>query len=222
MKESKNYFIKALIRSTGLQKFFFSGALALLTFTLAFSFNLRFFTALNLSWDIFCILMIGVEWLLFYITTSKNIKSHVVKQDENIYVIFYIVLMAVIISFGSLFFQLTYKGYTSYVNPQIHFFISVLGIPLSWLLLNTIFTVHYAKLYFPDDAPQSLIIPGGKEPDYIDIAYFSFVIGMTFQVSDVQISSRKIRRFALLHSIIAFVFNTFIVALTINIIGNLK
>ena len=61
-----------------------------------------------------------------------------------------------------------------------------------------------------------------EDPDYIDFAYFSFVIGMTFQVSDVQVNSRVIRRFVLMHSLISFVFNTIIVALTINTIAGLK
>lgn len=61
--------------------------------------------------------------------------------------------------------------------------------------------------------------PSKEAPDYVDFAYFSFVIGMTFQVSDVQVESRLIRRFVLMHSLISFVFNTIIVALTINTIA---
>jgi uncharacterized membrane protein len=64
--------------------------------------------------------------------------------------------------------------------------------------------------------------PGKEEPDYIDFAYFSFVIGMTFQVSDIQVTSKVIRKFVLLHSIISFMFNTIIVALTINSIASFK
>lgn len=68
---------------------------------------------------------------------------------------------------------------------------------------------------------EGLNFPQEKQPDYIDFAYFSFVIGMTFQVSDVQINSRIIRRTALAHGLLSFALNTFVVALTINLIAGL-
>ena len=67
-----------------------------------------------------------------------------------------------------------------------------------------------------------LDFPGNAKPDYLDFAYFAFVIGMTFQVSDVEIPSRTIRRTALAHSLLSFALNTFVVALTINLIAGLK
>jgi uncharacterized membrane protein len=71
-----------------------------------------------------------------------------------------------------------------------------------------------------DDVP--LIFPGKMKPDYLDFAYFSFVLGMTFQVSDVEIASQRIRRIALVHGLLSFTLNTFVVALTINLIAGLK
>ena len=71
--------------------------------------------------------------------------------------------------------------------------------------------VHKGGLIFPNDEP----------PDYFDFAYFSFVIGMTWQVSDVQITSRRIRRIVLMHALLSFVYNTVILALSINIISGL-
>lgn len=96
---------------------------------------------------------------------------------------------------------------------------------LSWILLHTIFTIRYAHLYHDPNSLSTgsnvggISFPSRKAPDYIDFAYFSFVIGMTFQGSDVQVDSRVIRRFVLLHSLISFVFNTIILALTINTIA---
>ena len=74
----------------------------------------------------------------------------------------------------------------------------------------------------PETHAEGLKFPEEKAPDYLDFAYFAFVIGMTFQVSDVVVSSPVIRRFVLMHSLISFVFNTIIVALTINTIAGLK
>ena len=71
-----------------------------------------------------------------------------------------------------------------------------------------------------DDEP--LKFPGNTKPDYLDFAYFAFVIGMTFQVSDVEINSGMIRRTALAHGLLSFAFNTFVVALTINLIAGIN
>ena len=95
-------------------------------------------------------------------------------------------------------------------------------------LVNTILTFHYAHLYYDDDKTlkkqhvEVLDFPGDKDPDYIDFAYFSFVVGMTFQVSDVQITDTVMRRLVLAHALISFLLNTFVVALTVNFIAGLS
>jgi uncharacterized membrane protein len=103
--------------------------------------------------------------------------------------------------------------------------LSITGIISSWVMLHSIFTLHYAHLYYSKIKGTAtacgLDFPEEKKPDYIDFAYFSFIIGMTFQVSDVTINSRIIRRTVLAHSLLAFALNTFVVALTINLIAGL-
>ena len=114
---------------------------------------------------------------------------------------------------------------TSIVIP--HVLLVVFTIIGSWLLVHTIFATHYAYEYYQDHKIQSNCKAGGLdfpediEPDYWDFLYFSFIIGMTSQVSDVQITSRSMRRLALLHGILSFFFNTAIVAMSINIIAGL-
>jgi len=90
---------------------------------------------------------------------------------------------------------------------------------LSWMFMNTLFALHYAHGYYGDfgEKHKGLDFPGDEEPDYWDFAYFSFTIGMTFQVSDVQITTRYLRRIGLMHSAIAFFFNVFIIAISVNI-----
>lgn len=98
---------------------------------------------------------------------------------------------------------------------------------LAWLFLNAAFALHYAHLYYGDDATRQprggLDFPrdgeGNVEPDYWDFAYFAFVLGMTFQVSDVQITARGMRRIALIHGLLAFAFNVVIVALSVNVVA---
>lgn len=97
--------------------------------------------------------------------------------------------------------------------------IAAASIVLSWLFMNTTFALHYAHGYYGDFGKQhqGLDFPKTEDPDYWDFAYFSFTIGMTFQVSDVQITTRYLRRIALMHSAIAFFFNVFIIAISVNI-----
>ncbi len=101
--------------------------------------------------------------------------------------------------------------------------IATSSIVLSWLFLNIMFAMHYAHGYYGDFGKkhEGLEFPGTPQPDYWDFAYFAIVIGMTFQVSDVQITSRYLRRVALMHSVIAFFFNVFIIAISVNIAASL-
>ena len=95
----------------------------------------------------------------------------------------------------------------------------------SWLLIQTVFAFHYARRYYAilhrqrATAPE-LLFPGGREPDYLDFAYYSFVVGMTSQVSDVAVTSRQMRQLTLIHSVLAFVFNIAVLALSINTIAS--
>jgi uncharacterized membrane protein len=98
-----------------------------------------------------------------------------------------------------------------------------LALTLAWAFMNTMFALHYAHRYYGDNAKQQplggLVFPGGQDPDYWDFLYFSVVIGMTFQVSDVQITSRRLRRVALIQGLVAFIFNMVILALSVNVIA---
>jgi uncharacterized membrane protein len=118
------------------------------------------------------------------------------------------------------------KGHADTVTS--HILLAMAAVIVSWWLVHTIFAIRYAHLYYEtvtDDNKNKVVgglqFPEEKEPDYLDFVYFSFVIGMTFQVSDVEISSRNIRRLAWLHGLISFAFNTAIVALSINVISGL-
>jgi uncharacterized membrane protein len=94
---------------------------------------------------------------------------------------------------------------------------------LTWLFSNIVYALHYAHLFYLDGADGGdaggIDFPGCTTPDYWDFLYFSLTLGMTFQTSDVTISSRAVRRVVLGHSLAAFVFNLGIIAFTINVIG---
>jgi uncharacterized membrane protein len=96
----------------------------------------------------------------------------------------------------------------------------------SWALIHTIYAFHYAHRYYRDEKHNpsqqagGLAFPGGADPDYMDFAYYSFVVGMTSQVSDVQVLSPKMRRLTLIHGVLAFIFNIAVLALSLNIIAS--
>jgi uncharacterized membrane protein len=166
--------------------------------------------------------MVSLSWMLFFLTSNEDISTVVEKQDEGLKTIFAIVLIAVCFSLFGALILLTDRSETTLSQIQ-HAFVSLSPVLLSWVLLHTIFAIRYAHLFYDkrlEDA-GGLEFPTKVRPDYVDFAYFSFVIGMTFQVSDILVRSGIIRRYVLMHSLISFVYNTVIVALTINTIAGL-
>jgi uncharacterized membrane protein len=110
----------------------------------------------------------------------------------------------------------------------LHVTLAGMTVICSWLLIHTMFAFHYAHLYYRNDSESAndgnakcLDFPQENQPDYGDFLYFSFVIGMTCQVADVEITSRATRQLALVHGVLTFFFNTVILAISINIIAGL-
>lgn len=198
--------------------------IALLVFGAVVLLGLEILTSIMLAWDAFCLLMIVVNWVTLLTVPQQELCKKAQQEDESRSITFALVCGIVCVSLiGILVLMKSTDG--PLVHKGIHRAISLLGVALSWILLHTIFTLRYAHLYYGGDAADAkvggLAFPEDDAPDYLDFAYFSFVLGMTFQVSDVEISSKLIRRVALLHGFISFVFNTTIVALTISIVPNL-
>jgi uncharacterized membrane protein len=224
MKRIKLGFFKNI---SGLKKVLFCIFLSAIVFIILSRLKIDLNSRIILAWDTFCLCMILLSWILFFTTSPEELCLIVDKQDDGLKVIFMIVIIAVCFSlFGSLLLLFS-KGESSF-NKTFHTVVSLSPVLLSWLLLHTTFAIRYAHLYHDHNKLNTgsnvggIDFPTKEHPDYIDFAYFSFVIGMTFQVSDVQVNSRVIRRFVLMHSLISFVFNTIIVALTINSIAGLK
>ena len=212
---------------SGVTRLIISILFSLIVYFVLLSFEIDNQSRIILSWDTFCITSLFFCWILFFSTNENELCHIVAKQDENLKTIFSIVIIAIVLS---LFGTLSLINQTSNIteNKLFHSIISLSPVVFSWLLLHTTFTIRYAHLYHDHNELNTgssiggIKFPGKSKPDYLDFAYFSFVIGMTFQVSDVIITSKTIRRFALMHSLISFLFNTIIVALTISAISNLK
>lgn len=177
----------------------------------------------------------AVANLLMYLVTMFSAHPHEIEhiaknQDTSLMVIFLVIVFASFISLFAIVLLLRILPNTAGPAYYYHVLLSVGSVACSWLLIHTIFAFRYAHLFYTcqseEDAIKKkhrggLLFPNDETPDYLDFAYFSFVIGMTFQVSDVQVSSSTIRRLALLHGLLSFLFNTVILALSINIIAGL-
>lgn len=181
-------------------------------------------THLMISWNVFSLGMIIMSWITFSITTSQQIREQAKVQDSSRALIFSTVLISTFASFFAVvLLLLTKKEYKS--TEALHLTIAIAGMLFSWVLIHTIFTLRYAHIFYGDDEvkPEThaagLEFPDDKRPDYLDFAYFSFVVGMTFQVSDVEVTSKRLRRLVLLHGILSFGYNTIMIALTINLIA---
>ncbi len=156
---------------------------------------------------------------------AKLTQRRAAVEDPGRNVIFLIVILAALSGLCSAVFILG-KDVNSAHNALKAFELvtGILAVVSGWVLIHLVYTLRYAHAYYydPDGAdPGGLEFPGKRPPTDYDFAYFSFVIGMTFQVSDVTISDPRIRREVLTHALISFAYNTAIIALGVNIASGL-
>jgi uncharacterized membrane protein len=181
-----------------------------------------------ITWIAFALAIIIMDWIIIWKAHPREIRKIARLQDSSRSLIFLVVLACCVISLGAILFLLSSSKGQAHGNVTGHVLLAMGSVVVSWWLVHTLFAMRYAHLYYDTDTDDGekkpyggLQFPEETQPDYLDFVYFSFVIGMTFQVSDVEISARDIRRLALLHALISFAFNTAIVALSINIISSM-
>jgi uncharacterized membrane protein len=167
------------------------------------------------GWDSFAALYLVLAYVMMMRCGVSHIKRSAIVQDDGR---FLILLLTALGAFASLAAIVSELG-AAKDNPMA-LAIAVVTIALSWSAVHTAFALHYAHEFYRGKKPGGLQFPSGDEhvdADYWDFTYFSFVIGMTAQVSDVGITDKIIRRTATVHGIISFVFNTALLALMVNI-----
>ncbi|HUB67957.1 MAG TPA: DUF1345 domain-containing protein [Candidatus Methylacidiphilales bacterium] len=208
-------------------RFIIACGLAVLTFT-GLHGHTAYSTQLAATWDVFALSIVVMAWYTLSTKDPYEVRRDASLQDTSRTFLFIAVISAALVSLCAVFILL---GPAKDLPPgrfTIHILVSVGAIVLSWTLVHTLFSLRYAHFYYidahevnRDDVEGGLIFPGEQNPDYLDFAYFSFIIGMTCQVSDVQISSKKMRRLATIHGLISFAFNTAILAMFVNIVAGL-
>jgi uncharacterized membrane protein len=175
----------------------------------------RLVTRLLIGWDVFATFYLVLVYLMMWTSEHRRIKRDAVLQDDGRFLILLVTALGAFASIAAIVFEL---GGTHHAVPQL--VIATATIALSWAVVHTAFALHYAHDYYRGTKPGGLQFPSGEKQDhadYWDFVYFSFVIGMTAQVSDVGITDKTIRRTATVHGIISFVYNTALVALMVNI-----
>jgi uncharacterized membrane protein len=177
-------------------------------------FDLRGIIRLLIGWDSCVALYLCIIYWTFTRSDFDHIKGFAQQEDEGRVAILVLTVVATIASIAAIFLLLG-QGQGKHAPLQLGFVITT--IILSWAFIHSIFALHYAHEYYTETPPGGLNFPGKEKPDYWDFTYFSFVIGMTFQVSDVAITARGIRRAVLAHAIVAFLFNVALLAIMINI-----
>jgi uncharacterized membrane protein len=179
-----------------------------------------------LTWLGFCITHLLFSWLTIATCAPEQIRRTARKQDTGRAVISVFMLIAACASLVALAILISPIKNLGDGRQTVHVVLAIASVFCAWMLIHTNFVFRYAHLYYSErkgdqDTTGGLDFPGDEEPDYLDFTYFTYVIGTTFQVADVAISSKKIRRVVCLHGVMSFVFNTVILALSINLISGI-
>jgi len=180
------------------------------------------------AYDAAALVMLGLEWRVAMQSDPAITKKRAAAEDPGRVAITAVVVVS---SAAGLVAAVAILGagagaHGDAIARVVAYALAFSAVVLGWMMIHTAFTFRYAHLYYRDDeAPpgpdRGLKFPGREQPNDFDFAYFSLVLGMTFQVSDVQITSRRIRRLALAHALISFAYNASIFAFTVNVVASL-
>ena len=189
---------------------------------------LRWSTRAILSWDA------GAAWFIIammrHMTGSgvAHMEATADQQDEGRGLILTVVMIACIASIAAITAELGLAKTSHGLVKLLRVSLAGGTVAVSWFVMQLVFALHYAHRYYsPDDLPGprgragGLRFPGGEDPDYWDFLHFSVVIGAAAQTADIEITSKPLRRIGTVHSLIAFTFNTVVLALSINLLASL-
>ena len=177
-----------------------------------------------LGWSLGVGVYLALAWWLCERFDARRTRERAQAQDEPSVVLFLLMLLATLACVAAIVVMMQQGKDLSGFARTLHIAVSVVALIASWLFIQTIFAFRYAHRYYQEemlnepDGP-GLKFPGGLDPDYFDFLYYAHVVGMTSQVSDVQVTSREMRRLTLVHSVLSFGFNMLVLALSINVVA---
>jgi uncharacterized membrane protein len=181
-------------------------------------------TKLLLGWDAGVVLYLAFVHQLMATCGVDEIRRRAAEDDEGAVALLILTGLSGLAMMGAIVAELGIAKVSGQPRSGYGIATAMFTIFVSWSFVHTIFALHYAHEYYGsrgDHALGGMTFPGRQPPDYWDFLYFSLVIAMTSQVSDVVITSKVIRRIAMAHGALAFFFNVSVIALTVNIISNL-
>jgi uncharacterized membrane protein len=171
------------------------------------------------GWDVGGLALLALAWLAIGACDAEVTRKRAASEDPGRTTVYALVTLT---SAVSLFAAVALAHRAKSMLPSdttTAAMLCIVTVVVSWLVTHTAFTLRYAHLYYreDDEGIGGVEFPGGRPPTYFDFAYFAFTLGMTFQTSDVSISSGAIRRTVLLHSLLSFAYNTAILAFALNL-----
>lgn len=183
-------------------------------------------TGLILGWDAFCLSFLALTLTMMAREGPPEIAARAAAQDEGRGVILLLITLVTAASLAAVAAELIRVKDASPLTHTVHAALAVATVIASWMVMQTVLALHYAHEFYADDDGDGrmhggLAFPGGDPPTYWDFLHFAIVIGVAAQTADIAITDPKLRRLATAHSLLAFLFNTLIVALTINLVSGL-
>jgi uncharacterized membrane protein len=198
----------------GHAKLWFAVAAGIVLFV-ALPSSLAAVTRALIAWDTGLVIYLAAAAAMMMRSSVADIRKRSAEQDEGAVTILVLSMAAALTSLGAIFLHLAPRG--SAAPGAWSYVLAITTVILSWGFVHTIFALHYAHDFYGEgQRANGLRFPDDDRPDYWDFMYFSFVIGMTFQVSDVAVTNKWIRRLVAVHGILSFFFTTTVVALTVN------
>lgn len=175
------------------------------------------------GWDAGVITYVILAITLFATAPATRIAAGAAAQREGEWTIFWLTLGAALASFTAILSEFSGMKDLPPDRKPLHVALVVITLLASWLMTHVTFTFRYAHEYYGTNPKHAggMRFPGEKCPDYLDFLYFSLGLGTTFQVSDVEILARRVRHLATVHGLLSFLFNTVILALTVNLASGL-
>jgi uncharacterized membrane protein len=177
-----------------------------------------------IGWDTGVLLFFGLTLIVVGEGNVAGLRHRATLSDSGLWIILGIVVVAAAASFASLAFVLQKPDAAATSSVVGRILVAVTTLILSWVFVHTMFAIRYAHFFYgdpeEDGTPRGgLAFPGRGHPDFWDFMYYAFVVGMTCQVSDVQVTSKSMRRLTLAHGVLSFFFNAGVLALAVNILA---
>jgi uncharacterized membrane protein len=204
------------------RRLFMSAALGIATIFILRATNMGAVARMLIGWDVAVLIYLAAAaFVMAQCSKAAAIKKNASIQDEGGFAILILAVAAAVASLGAIFAELAALDRDS-PNYGLYIALAIVTVVLSWTFTHTIFALHYAHEFYGEGARgNGLKFPDDNQPDYWDFVYFSFVVGMTFQVSDVAVTHKSVRRMVVAHGALSFFFSTAIVAMTVNIAAGL-